>query len=180
MLYLYKINIEYIKKLNSADNRVHYDISDTYDRKPYIGIVFSIQDYLYLIPLSSPKRKHRNMRNTLDFHKIEDESNFMGVLNINNMIPVFDHPAIIEKIDVENYIESSNDDDVNYGFLLANQVTFINSNVERDTIKDKAKKIYTQYNDNTLAIKVRNRTNNFKKLEKELDTFKKKLDEVDE
>lgn len=180
MLYLYKINIEYIKKLNSADSRVHYDISDTYDRKPYIGIVFSIQDYLYLIPLSSPKNKHRNMRNTLDFHKIEDESNFMGVLNINNMIPVFDHPAIIKKIDVEDYIESSNDDDVNYGFLLTNQVTFINSNVERKTIKDKARKIYTQYNDNTLAINVRNRTNNFKKLEKELDTFKTELDKVDE
>lgn len=177
MLYLYEINIEYIKKLNSADHKVHYDISDTYDRKPYIGIVFSIKNYLYLIPLSSPKSKHEKMRNTLDFHKIEDDDNFMGVLNINNMVPVFDHPEIIKKINIEKkYLNSSNDDDAAYGLLLANQVSVLNSNTERSTIKDKAKKLYTQYNDNTLAINVRNRTNNFKKLEKELDIFKKDLD----
>ena len=93
------------------------------------------------------------------------------------MVPVFDHPEIIKKINIEKkYLNSSNDDDAAYGLLLANQVSVLNSNTERSTIKDKAKKLYTQYNDNTLAINVRNRTNNFKKLKKELDIFKKDLD----
>ena len=43
---------------------------------------------MYFAPLSSPKVKHKNMKNVLDLIKIND--GIYGVVNINNMIPVRD------------------------------------------------------------------------------------------
>ena len=40
----------------------------------------------YFAPLSSPKPKHKNMKNTLDFFKIKNGE--LGAVNFNNMIPV--------------------------------------------------------------------------------------------
>ena len=42
------------------------------------------------IPLSSPKKKHDKMCNSLDFQKIEVDGKLLGVLNYNLMIPVVD------------------------------------------------------------------------------------------
>lgn len=42
----------------------------------------------YFAPLSSPKPKHKRMKNMIDFFKIKDGE--LGAVNFNNMIPVTD------------------------------------------------------------------------------------------
>ena len=54
--------------------------------RPFIGILFKIEMCEYFAPLSSPKPKHKNMKNTLDFFKIKNGE--LGAVNFNNMIPV--------------------------------------------------------------------------------------------
>ena len=58
--------------------------------KLHVGILLTIGDFHYYVPISSAKPKHQKMSNSLDFHKLQDESTgyLYAVLNINNMIPV--------------------------------------------------------------------------------------------
>lgn len=48
--------------------------------------MFQIDTCEYFAPLSSPKPKHKNMKNIIDFFKIKDGE--LGAVNFNNMIPV--------------------------------------------------------------------------------------------
>ena len=39
------------------------------EMRPCIGILMTHDDIEYVIPLTSRKEKHKNMKNTMDFHK---------------------------------------------------------------------------------------------------------------
>ena len=55
--------------------------------RPFVGIVILCNEKQYCIPLSSPKEKHKEMKNTIDFHRVLDEDGkLIGVLDLNNMI----------------------------------------------------------------------------------------------
>ena len=54
--------------------------------RPFIGVLFKIETCEYFAPLSSPKTKHKEMKNTIDFFKIKNGE--LGAVNFNNMIPV--------------------------------------------------------------------------------------------
>ena len=45
--------------------------------------LFKIEDCEYFAPLSSPKPKHKKMKNTIDFLKIKNGE--LGAVNFNNM-----------------------------------------------------------------------------------------------
>ena len=79
------INSKYCDYLRNFDNKVIYNFNGK-EMRPFIGILFKVNDCEYFAPLSSPKSKHKQMRNTLDFFKIKDGE--LGVINFNNMIPV--------------------------------------------------------------------------------------------
>lgn len=76
----------------------------------------------YYAPLSSPKAKHINLKNTLDIIKIADGK--YGVVNFNNMIPV----------KKENYVDYDldfNTTDIyerKRDFLLQAQLRWLNKN----------------------------------------------------
>ena len=84
-LKIVRIDSNYCDFLRKYDNRVIYNKNDK-ELRPFIGILFTIDDYEYFAPLSSPKPKHKKMKNTLDFFKIKDGE--LGAVNFNNMIPV--------------------------------------------------------------------------------------------
>ncbi len=84
-LQIVKINSEYCNYLRKFDNKVPYN-AGTKELRPFIGVLFSIERQEYFAPLSSPKVKHKTLKNTLDLIKI-DKGNY-GVINFNNMIPV--------------------------------------------------------------------------------------------
>ena len=56
--------------------------------KLHIGIILELNEYKYYLPISSPKTKHKNMKNNLDFQKIQDLETWElhAVINVNNMI----------------------------------------------------------------------------------------------
>ena len=69
----------------------------------------------YYAPFTSPKLKHKKMKNGKDFRKINN--GIYGAINFNNMIPVL-ASALIE-IDIANIT------DVKYRRLLQNQYNYI-------------------------------------------------------
>lgn len=52
--------------------------------RKYIGIILRVNGFDYLAPLSSYKSKHANMKEGLDFLKVQN----YAVINLNNMFPV--------------------------------------------------------------------------------------------
>ena len=69
MIKLYKINGEYIEYLRNFDLKV---LENKNGKRPYVGIVYTISEFDYFVPLSSPKNKYLHMSNTKDFHKIDN------------------------------------------------------------------------------------------------------------
>ena len=77
------IDEKYINYLRQYDKNVAYNKNTT---RPYIGIVYTYNNYNYFAPLSSPKPKHKKINpKAIDIYKIKDGE--LGVVNINNMIP---------------------------------------------------------------------------------------------
>lgn len=80
-----KIDLNYCDYLRQFDSKVPYN-RGIKDLRPFIGVLFVIENMEYFAPLSSPKAKHKQMKNTLDLIKIENGE--YGVINFNNMMPV--------------------------------------------------------------------------------------------
>ncbi len=88
----YVVDKKYINYLTQFDSRVGY-VEYGERLKLHVGILLTIGDFHYYVPISSAKPKYQKMSNSLDFHKLQDESTgyLYAVLNINNMIPVPDN-----------------------------------------------------------------------------------------
>ena len=152
MLNIYKIDIGYNNFLRSYDSKVSKNYDDK-ERRPYIGLLLSINNLDYFAPLSSPKAKHKKMSNMLDFEKIDNGK--YGAINFNNMIPV--------KLDFAKPVVIKDEKDVKYKDLLKNQYIWINKN-ESKLIK-KAGKLLKYFKENRLNSKIKERCCDFKLLE---------------
>ena len=84
-LRIVRIDSDYCDYLRKYDNKVAYNKFEK-ELRPFIGILFKIDECEYFAPLSSPKPKHKKMKNKLDFLKIDNGE--LGAVNFNNMIPV--------------------------------------------------------------------------------------------
>ena len=84
-LQIIRVNTNYCDYLRKFDSRVAYNMNEK-EIRPFVGILFKIEDCEYFAPLSSPKSKHKKMKNTIDFLKIKNGE--LGAVNFNNMIPV--------------------------------------------------------------------------------------------
>ena len=85
----YIVDKNYSNYLNQFDSRVgHMEYGNRL--KLHVGILLTIGEFNYYVPVSSVKPKHIKMSNTQDFHKLQDSSTgtVYAVLNLNNMIPV--------------------------------------------------------------------------------------------
>ncbi|MCL2592948.1 MAG: type III toxin-antitoxin system ToxN/AbiQ family toxin [Defluviitaleaceae bacterium] len=159
---LYNICDNYISYLKKFDSNVLENYGKS---RPYIGLVLQINSFNYYVPLSSPKPKHKNMRNYKDFHKIKGGE--YGVINFNKMIPA--KSSQLTKIIIEN------EKDPLYKDLLRDQYAEI-SKLE-EVIHTKAKKLYelVTANENDLTpndIKIKARCCNFALLEEKMELYK--------
>lgn len=166
-LYLIRVNQEYIKFLRKFDNHVQ-DNSNEKNNKPYLGVLLEKDEQKYFVPLSSPKEKHKKFMELEERKKLpidiflikESKTKLIGVLNINNMIPVID--------DVIEYFNIKEDKDYH---LLQKEYIYCIKN--QDEILKKATKIYdlvTKHN----KISLIKRCCNFKLLEEKSKRFHKK------
>lgn len=135
--------------------------------RPFVGIIVICDDRQYCIPLSSPKTKHRNMSNSIDFHRIEGaDGKLIGVLDFNNMIPV--RQDVIRKIDV-SITDQDDQAEKYYKNLVRDQISFCRRN--QDILIKKANTLYKLIMEKKAKKTLRERCLNWKKLEIILDRF---------
>ena len=160
-LYFITLTSNYLKYLGIYENKVSLKAN-----RPFIGIVFKVNNKEYFAPLSSPKEKHKRMKTNIDFFKI-DKGN-LGIINFNNMIPVINNDICRNKLDLEMLSKSLKTDDIKYFRLLKNQLKYCEKN--KNIILAKAEKIYNIFTKNLEKLsesqkKMYRRVNNFKVLE---------------
>ena len=146
---------------NKIDSRVAMEHSKSNQfSRPFIGILISSEASKYVIPLSSPKKKHLKMKNSVDFHKIAGGK--YGAINFNNMFPVLD--GVYKRIDT-SLNDVRNQSEWHYKNLLINQLTWLNKSDNKKRIMHKAEYLYNHYKNNTLNKHVYDRCCDFVKLE---------------
>lgn len=128
------VDSEYCDYLRKSDSCVPYTM-DRKSNRPFVGVLLQIHNMSYYAPLSSPKPKHRNMKNQLDLLKIDDGR--YGVINFNNMIPIHNNSMTPVCLDISSTDSPS---DKQYKALLSNQLTWCN--VNKNLIIQKAQRLY--------------------------------------
>ncbi len=156
-LSFYTVNPEYCNYLRQYDARVPYNY-DAKKNRPFVGIVYSLQDYQYYAPLTSPKPKHQTMKNQVDFLKIEN--GVYGAINFNNMIPVTQDQ--LQKADL-TISPTDPKYERDYKNLLINQLSWCNAN--REVIINSASKLYALISMGKDYVQLQERCCNFKLLE---------------
>ena len=169
-LNLYFMDMKYIRDLHKVDDRVQSVSPQIHkSNRPFVGIVVICDDHKYCVPLDSAKEKHKTQKNDVDFSRIFDGEKLISVLNFNNMIPVDDR--FITKIDLR---PSSKDNfaQANYKKLCIKEIEWCRKNQE--AIVRKANKLYYLVQKPNCSIMLKKRCNDFKKLEKVLETLLQK------
>ena len=163
-LRIVKVDSLYCDYLRKYDKRVSYN-AGTKDLRPFIGVLFMIDKCEYFAPLSSPKPKHKLLKNTLDLIKINNGE--LGVVNFNNMIPVTNNnyvPFDLNKKPKEKSEKFRME-------LLKDQLRWLTAN--RKEINNKSKLLYNLYKNNKLPKNVRDRCCNFPLLEEKCKEYNK-------
>lgn len=159
-----KINSNYCDYLRKFDNKVIYNAGSKHLR-PFVGILFTINKCEYFAPLSSPKEKHKKLKNTIDLIKINNGE--YGVVNFNNMIPVTNKNYIEFDLKQKPTIKKEQ-----FRFeLLKNQLRWLTSH--KKEIYQKSKLLYDLYRKNKLPINVKERCCNYILLETKCKEFNK-------
>ena len=168
-LNLYTVNIKYIRNLhNQGDDRV-FSVSPQVgkDNRPFVGIVVICGEKQYCIPLSSPKEKHKNMKNGGDFHRILDaDGKLIGVLDFNNMIPV--REDVLREVDLKIH-PNDTQEMKHYKNLMIDQLNFCRQN--QDILIKKAEKLYKMVGRKNGSGPLKRRCLKWSKLEQILDRF---------
>lgn len=155
-LKIYYISEKYISYLREFDKNVAYNKNST---RPYIGIVYTYDNYNYFVPLSSPKPKHININpKAIDIYKIKDGE--LGVVNINNMIPthVEDLTEVLPTVK-----------DKKYKKMLEEQLTFLNNH--KAQLLKKINNFQNMYRKGHLSESVLSRCCNFILLEEKFEEY---------
>lgn len=154
-LKLVTIDSNYCNYLRKYDKKVPFNYSKK-ENRPFVGVLFKINEFEYFAPLSSPKPKHLKMKNTLDFIKIDGGK--LGAVNFNNMLPVLKY-----NYKIIDFNDTFIDD--NYKFLLINQLSWLNK--YKIQFREKSLKLYDRYKNNKLSINIKNRCCNYILLEEQ-------------
>lgn len=159
-----KIDYKYCDYLRKFDNKVAYN-SGSKEMRPFIGILFVVNEYEYFAPLSSPKVKHIHMKNNIDIVKI-DKGRY-GVVNFNNMIPVTSNNYELFDLNAT----PKNTYELKWQNLLKSQLLWLNKNIKN--VKGKAFRLYEKYKSNKLDERIKSRCCNFILLEEKCKEYNK-------
>ena len=162
-LKIVRVSSDYCDYLREFDDKVSYNKYEK-ELRPFIGILFKIDECEYFAPLSSPKEKHKKMKNTVDFFKIKNGE--LGAVNFNNMIPVNKNNYSLVELNKETLTMS----EFKYQKLLKEQLEWLNANYYQ--VRNKSFKLYNLYNDGKLPENIMKRCCNFKLLEKKCIEYK--------
>lgn len=172
----YIVDKEYVNYLRQFDEKVE-NIDYNTKLKPYIGILITINEFNYYVPISSAKEKHYKIREGMDFIKIMQDDKIIGVLNLNNMIPILDkNVKVLKYKDIEKYRDFVSDKEKTlYISFLSFELNLINHKMEK--IKKNAIKLYNEKINNPTA-NVSRRCCDFKLLEEKGQLYNAKADSI--
>ncbi len=154
----YHIHDGYVDYLHKVDNRVQLNKGQ---RRPYVGIVLSINGFDYYVPLESPKPNHVNIKSSGPVFKLDGGE--LGIMGFNNMIPVKRYNLIEFDILAEQ--------DEKYKNLLLNQLRFCEKN--KNIILSRAQATYRKALDGKNAF-YRKICCDFKRLENACNRYRVK------
>ena len=156
------INQTYTDYLRQFDNRVSNNI-DVFYVRPYIGILFSVQNKQYFAPLTSSgkgkKLKDHPKKESTTFFPIDNCK--LGGINLNNMIPVV--AGVYTPYDI------ANEPNIKKKILFQKQVIFLRKHEKH--IIEKAKKLYNLKISGKLYSNYDQVTCNFKLLEEKAELY---------
>ena len=155
---IYIVKEDYINYLKKFDDNIRDNKNES---RPYIGILLEVNGMNYIAPLASPKEKHKSMKNNIDFFKLENGD--LGVINLNNMIPI--PKEKYKEIDIKQEIQNNK----KYGIILKYQIKWCNKN--REKIIGNAQKLYNLIINKKANLKLSQRCCDFKFLEAKLNQF---------
>lgn len=135
-LKLVKLDVDYCNYLRKFDSRVPYNFNGK-EARPFVGVLFEINNCKYFAPLSSPKPKHLKIKNKIDFLRLDNGK--FGAINFNNMLPVKDANIVILNLDKKYHTKEES----NYQKLLKEQIYWLNRNDEK--LYNRSNKIYKDY-----------------------------------
>ena len=151
-----KVDHKYCDFLRKFDNKVPYN-AGAKELRPFIGVLFTVNNCEYFAPLSSPKAKHITMRSNIDLVKIDIGR--LGVINFNNKIQVMK-----ENYELFNLNEIPlTTAELKRKNLLKIQLFWLNKNIK--SVKWKALKLYEKYKTDKLPEQIKTRCCNFLLLE---------------
>jgi len=165
-LKLVKLNSGYCNYLRLFDSRVPYNFGKK-ELRPFVGVLFEVNNIKYFAPLSSPKIKYLKMKNKLDFLRLDNGK--LGAINFNNMLPVQNNN--IEFLNLNKKCLTTSEE--KYQKLLKEQIFWLNRNSEK--LFRRAKKLYYNYNCKKIDKKIYNRCCNFKLLEEKCLEYNEKI-----
>ncbi len=163
-LRIVRVNTDYCDYLRKYENKVAYNKHEK-ELRPFIGILFKIENCEYFAPLASPKEKHIKMKNKIDFLKIKGGE--LGAVNFNNMIPVKEQNYYLVDLNKTNISIPEQ----KYQQLLKQQLQWLNEHYKQ--LKNKSFKLYQLYNNGRLPANIKDRCCNFKLLEEKCLEYKK-------
>ena len=166
---LVKIDSDYCDYLRQYDDKVPYN-KGSKELRPFIGVLFEINECYYFAPLSSPKPKHKTMKNQLDFMKIDD--GLLGAINFNNMLPVNKNNCSL----VDLSIKQDSISEIRYKKLLRKQLLWLNAHYIQ--VRNRSLHLYIMYTKNWLPENIRIRCCNFTLLEEKSKEYNKELQNV--
>lgn len=164
-MYIYTIKSEYIDFLSGFDNRIK-----TKGNRPYVGVLFEINNYKYFAPLSSPSQsdydKDGKIRRSIPtIHRIiiksMDKVDFLGTIRFSSMIPVID--GIYDLFDINSTKNEK------YKTLLRKQIDYLRIN--NDRLMKNAITLYNQKNNTYFTKNYLENTVDFTLLEEKLNSF---------
>lgn len=163
-LILVRLDSKYCDYLRQYDKLVPYNF-DKKRLRPFIGVLFEVNNCKYFAPLTSPKEKHKKMNTTLDFLKLDNGK--LGAINFNNMLPVTNKNIIKLDLDKECLTKAEE----KYIKLLKEQIYWLNRNDEK--LYNRSKKLYDKYVNGTLNKNIAKRCCNFILLEEKCREYNK-------
>ncbi|ELL0578635.1 type III toxin-antitoxin system ToxN/AbiQ family toxin [Vibrio cholerae] len=131
----YTVSDEYVAFLKSIDSNV----PDNYNEgRAYVGIVLNVNGIKYLAPLTSYKAEKQDrlspsLPTLLKMYEKGNPKNPLGMVQINNMIPVLD--SEITLLDLASQAEP-------YKSMLNKQLFFLKQTAISESLQAKAEKLY--------------------------------------
>ena len=159
----YAIDKNYIKYLKQYDDFVpNIEYKDR--MKCFLGIILQTDNIDYFAPLTSYKPKFINMKNDIDFIKIQDKNTdkIFGAIDLNNMVPVMpENYTEITFDNLDNFRKFENNrEKKSYWKLLNKELSLLNEK-EILTNAEKLYRLKEQHPNNNIS----KRCCDFKKLE---------------